>query len=137
MNKELTRSDLGSAGKFPVLRIHFRWQDRPGGLLNVLTALSATLRETPHSIEPTDWSIMYAQAQVSGGRSVQARVTIRIHNPKAASWKLGDLAEIGQKVQMLAAQEATAGSPADPGGGEDPPEDPAISVELIEAPPES
>ena len=137
VNKELTRSDLGSAGKFPVLRIHFRWQDRPGGLLNVLTALSATLRETPHSIEPTDWSIMYAQAQVSGGRSVQARVTIRIHNPKAASWKLGDLAEIGQKVQMLAAQEATAGSPADPGGGEDPPEDPAISVELIEAPPES
>jgi hypothetical protein len=48
-----------------------------------------------------------------------------------------DLAEIGQKVQMLAAQDATAGSPADPGGREDPPEDPAISVELIEAPPES
>ena len=134
VNKDLTRSDLGSAGKFPVLRIHFRWRDMPGALHNVLTALEATLREPPHSIDPANWSIMYAQAQVSGGRSVQARVTIRIHNARAASWKPGDLAEIGQKVQMLAAQEAVAVRPADPGGREDPPEDPAISVELIEAP---
>jgi hypothetical protein len=137
MNRDLARAELGSAGKFPVLRIHFRWQDRPGALLNVLTALNATLQEPPHSIEPADWSIMYAQAQVSGGRSVQARVTIRIHNARAASWRPADLAEIGQKVQTLAAQEAAAGRPADPGGRDDPPEDPAISVELIEAPAES
>ncbi len=135
VNKDLTKAELGSAGKFLVLRIHFRWQDRPGVLLNVLTALTTTLRETPYSIKPEDWSILYAQAQVAAGRSLQAWVTIRIHNAKAASWKPGDLAEIGQKVQMQAAREAADGL-ASSGSSEDPPEDPAISVELIRAPTE-
>jgi hypothetical protein len=134
VNEDLTRSELGSAGKYPLLRIHFRWQDRPGALLNVLKSLSATLRDTRPSIEPEDWSISYARTQVAVGRSALARLTVRIHDAKVAPWKPDQLEEIAQKVQTLATREAAGGNPADSGGGEDVPEDPVISLELIRAP---
>ena len=111
VDESLSRNELGDEVDYPLLRVHFRWQDRPGAVLNVLNALSQTLSAEPPHIQPSDWSISYARTQIAAGRSALARLTLRLHVPpgKLSAWTPATFEEIERKVRTLAAIEATPG----------------------------
>ncbi len=136
VDESLSRNELGDEVDYPLLRVHFRWQDRPGAVLNVLNALSRTLHAEPPHIQPADWSISYARTQIAAGRSALARLTVRLHVPpgELSSWTPATFEEIERKVRTLAAIEATSARYS--GEGQEAPEDPVISVNLIETPAE-
>ena len=68
---------------YPILHVHFRWQDRPGATLNVLDAISSALQEALPRSRRRDWSVSYARLRVLTGQVATARLTIRMHIPEA------------------------------------------------------
>ena len=134
LDKELSNSELEPVGKYPLLRVHFRLQDRPGGLLTVLEALNKALGDQQPPIAPGDWSISYARTQAAVGRAALARLTIRLHTDaqKLKSW---DFEEIERKVRTLVGLQAPGTPHTNTFGNQlDIPEDPVISVSLITTP---
>jgi hypothetical protein len=137
VDKELCRDQLGPVTQYPLLRVRYRWQDRPGAFLNVLNSISRVLSEELPSIQPDDWSVSYARVQVVTGRIAFGRLTIRLHAApdKVAGWNVRKVEEIARKVATLAVIEAAAGQPS---GSQlddlDRPEDPVISIDLIRKP---
>jgi hypothetical protein len=129
VNEELSQSELEPAGKFPLLRVHFRWRDRPGELLAILEAISKALNDQRPPIGPGEWSISYARTQAAVGRTALARLTIRVHtDPRnVKSW---DFDDIERKVRTLAALQ----TPVAQHTGTIP-EDPVVSVGLVTMPP--
>jgi hypothetical protein len=135
VDRDLTTAGLGPAGSYPMLRVHFRWRDRPGAMRDVLAALTVALGEALPGVGADDWSVSYARTQVAAGRSAQARLTVRVHDDAAglASWTPARLEELSQRVQVLAAHEAATAGPGGQAAGDEP-DDPVVSVELIRAP---
>jgi hypothetical protein len=134
VNKKLSREQLGPVATYPLLRVHFHWQDRPGALLNVLKSLSKTLEDQLPPIPPDDWSISYTRTQAAAGRPALARLTIRIHiaPSRLNSW---DFEEIERKVRTQAALESLAGRGASSSTEAlGTPDDPVISINLIRTP---
>ena len=136
IDEKLNRNELAPFTEYPLLRVHFRWQDRPGAILNVLDSLSKTLRDGFPSIDEHQWSVSYARAQAPAGGAAVARLTLRIHTAPddLESWNPNN-EEIERKVRTRAALEAIAGNHANTVGDKpDMPEDPVISVNLIRTP---
>jgi len=137
INEKLTRNELAPPTEYPLLRVHFRWPDRPGAILNVLDSLGKTLNDQFPSINEDQWSVSYARTQAPAGRAAVARLTLRLHATpdEVESWN-PDNEDIERKVRTRAAQEAIAARQASPADDEpDIPEDPVISVNLIRTPP--
>lgn len=137
INEKLCRNELAPPARFPLLRVHFRWQDRPGAILNVLDSLSKTLNDQFPSINEQQWSVSYARTQAPAGRAAVARLTLRIHiaPDDLESWNPNN-EEIERKVRARAALEALAGHHGNSAYKDrDIPEDPVISVNLIRTPP--
>lgn len=137
VNEKLSRNELAPLTEYPLLRVHFRWQDRPGAILNVLDSLSKALNDEFPSINEDQWSVSYARAQAPAGGAAVARLTLRIHTAAddLESWN-PDNEEIERKVRIRAALEAVAGRHSSFIGDEpDILEDPVISVNLIRTPP--
>jgi hypothetical protein len=134
VDKELTRDQLAPVNKYPLLRIRYRWQDRPGAFLNVLNSINRTLCDESPLINPEDWSVSYARIQVVTGRVALGRVTLRVHTAtqEVAGWADRKMEEIQRKVGTLAALEAAAGlASASHLDDLNRPEDPIISIDLI------
>jgi hypothetical protein len=137
VNERLSRNELAPPTEYPLLRVHFRWQDRPGSIANVLGSLGKTLNEGFPAITEDQWSVSYARTQAPAGGTAVARLTIRIHIPAdhLESWSL-DNEDIERKVRMRVAIETIAGRGSNFIGDEpDISEDPVISVNLIKTPP--
>ena len=133
ISEKLSRKELAPATAYPLLRVHFRWQDRPGAILNVLDSLSKTLNEEFPSSEADHWSVSYARTQAAAGGAAVARLTLRVHISPGdlASWNPNS-EEIERKVRTFVAQELIAGRHASSSGDElDSQEDPVINVDLI------
>jgi hypothetical protein len=83
----------------------FRWQDRPGATMNVLTAIGTALRETLPAIDGQDWSVSYARLQVITGQVAIARMTLRLHVPwqSVDHWTPDYVEETARKIEYLAA----------------------------------
>ena len=79
INEKLNRSELVPFTEYPLLRVHFRWHDRPGAILNVLDSLSKTLADEFPSINELEWSVSYARARAPADGAAVARLTLRIH----------------------------------------------------------
>jgi hypothetical protein len=133
--KEACRENLEPVGdhSYPMLRVRFRWQDRPGAFRYVLDAISEVLREELPTIERKDWSISYARIQVITGQVALGRMTIRMHVPpeKTDGWSPGRMEEMARKIESLAAE--AAGQPVSgvPAGDLDRPEEPVIGIDRI------
>ncbi|HTT52724.1 MAG TPA: hypothetical protein VMH35_15105 [Streptosporangiaceae bacterium] len=136
LDEKLTRTELGPVVAYPLLRVHFRWSDRPGALLNVLDSLSKALHSQFPAINENKWSVSYGRTQAPAGRAAVARLTVRLHasRDEVESWNLNN-EDLERKVRTRAALEAVAGYQAGPGEEPDIPEDPVISVNLIWTPP--
>ncbi len=137
LDKQLNRNELGGESDYPLLRVHFRWQDRPGAFLNVLNSISEELRVELPSLQRQDWSVSYARLQVLTGQVALGQLTIRLHIPpgKVKGWDPARMADMGRKIEMRAAGEAAAGrSPGSPGEDPDKQEDPVISIDRIRKP---
>jgi hypothetical protein len=107
LSQPLSREDMEPTEEhsYPMLRMHFRWQDRPGATMNVLTAIGTALRETVPAIDGQDWSVSYARLQVITGQVAIARMTLRLHVPWQAvdHWTPAYMEETARKIEYLAA----------------------------------
>jgi hypothetical protein len=132
--KPLSRDDLEPAADqpYPMLRVHFSWQDRPGAILNVLESINQALIEALPDIAAKDWSVAYARVQVLIGQVGRGRLTIRMHvsQQKVQDWDAARMVEMARKVETTAASEA-AGRGAH-GSAVDSPEKPAEPVIAID-----
>jgi hypothetical protein len=142
LSRKLSREDLEPVVEhaFPMLRVHFRWQDRPGATLNVLESISTTLREALPAIHRKDWSVSYARLQVLTGQVADARLTIRMHvsQQDIAGWSTDNMEETARKIEFLAASEAAKqaveAAKLTPGTSADTlntPEEPVIRIDRI------
>jgi hypothetical protein len=137
-NGWLSRQQLGRAADQPLLHVHFRAQDRPGALLDVLDSLGKALKDEPQlSLGPDEWQVWHAQTQIAAGHAV-ARLTVRLSADHGKiDWLSGTSEEIERKVRTLARRKAAAAAVSVDGafGGElDTPEDPVISISPIKTP---
>jgi hypothetical protein len=134
--KHLSRDDLEPAvdHAFPMLRVRVRWQDRPGVILNVLESISKALDEALPAIAGHDWSISYARVQVLTGQVAVGRLTIRMHIPpdRVDGWDLARMAEMGRKIESMAATEAARRAAlGSAGDDQEKPEEPVIGIDRI------
>jgi hypothetical protein len=132
VNKWQSRKKLGLAEKYPLLRLHVRSQDWPGGLLTVLESLGKPLSDRLKLCGPDPWRVWYAQTLVTDGQVALTKLTVRLRTDAEKIRQCDDsiFEEIEQKVRILAAQKATD----EHRSGEQSPEDPVISVRPIKAP---
>jgi hypothetical protein len=137
VNEWRSQNQLGRAEDYPLLQVHFRSQDRPGALLNVLASLNKTLNDELPSVKPDDWRVWHAQTQVTAGQAALTRLTVRLHTEHGSveTWGPVNYEEIERKVRTLAVGGvAAASSSSNPIENANAPEDPVISVSLIRAP---
>jgi hypothetical protein len=137
-NRWLSRQQLGRAADQPLLHVHFRAQDRPGALLDVLDSLGKALKDEPQlSLGPDEWQVWHAQTQITAGHAV-ARLTVRLSTHHGEiDWRPGTSEEIERKVRTLARRKAAAAAVSVDGafGGElDTAEDPVISISPVKTP---
>jgi len=117
-----------------MLKVRFRWQDRPGAIVNVLESISQVLAEALPAIPMQDWSVAYARVQVLTGQVAHGRMTIRIHVPpsQVESWTSAWMAEMARKIETMAASEATRRAALDAAAGDQGrPEEPVVGIERI------
>jgi hypothetical protein len=120
--------------QYPLLRVRYHWQDRPGAFLNVFDSISEALSKESPPIQLENCSISYARLQVASGRIAVGHLTIRIHAPaqEEKDWNPIRTEQMGRKVSALAALKAA--SVRDSGFQEDnlaPLENPVIRIDLI------
>ena len=142
LSQPLSREDMEPTEEhsYPMLRMHFRWQDRPGATMNVLTAIGTALRETQPAIDGKDWSVSYARLQVITGQVAIARMTLRLHVPWQAvdHWTPDYMEETARKIEYLAAgaaaKQAAQAAGLAPEAGPDvlrAPEEPVVRIDRI------
>ncbi len=73
---------MGPLVQYPLLRVRFRWQDRPGVLANILSSIEDALSMERPPIDAENWSVSYARAQVASGHTALGHLTIRIHDQR-------------------------------------------------------
>jgi hypothetical protein len=134
--KRLSREDLEPAANhaYPMLRVRFRWQDRPGATLNVLNSTNRALIEQMPSIRKKDWSVSYARIQVLTGQVAEGRLTIRLHIPAQLikDWNADKMEKMGRRIEFLAAADAAKSAASGPAAeGADKPEEPLVVIDRI------
>jgi hypothetical protein len=137
VDKQLSRDELGCTTEYPypMLRIRFRWQDRPGALLNMIRSINEVLTEEElPSLHGRHWSVAYASLQVLTGQVAGGWLTIRMHlrAEEISGWDLGRMEEMGRKIETLAtARAAGRQRPRSSGAGLGQLEDPVVSIDRI------
>jgi hypothetical protein len=137
VDKQLSRDELGGATRYPypMLRVRFRWQDRPGALLNMIRSINEVLTEEElPSLHGQKWSVSYASLQVLTGQVADGSLTMRMHLPpeEIRGWDLSRMEEMGRKIETLAtARAAGRQRPRSSGTGLGQLEDPVVSIDRI------
>jgi len=134
VNGVVSYRQLGSLRECPLLRIRFRWQDRPGAFLNVLDSVDSVLEKNPPGIPLANRSVSYASLSVATGQVAEGILTVRIHSPAQdkKDWNRAVREQMAREISTaatLAAQaERDSGSP---GRSPSRPENPVISIDLL------
>src|SRR5260370_20677313 len=100
VNEKVSLQQLGLMDQCPLLRIRFRWQDRPGAFLYVLNSVSSALDKDPHAIRLDARSVSYARLHVATGRVAEGDLTIRIHRPpqEKKDWNRAIREQMARKI---------------------------------------
>jgi hypothetical protein len=111
-------TDLGAAGKYPLLRVHMRTPDRPGATLEVLDSLRETLKEmAPGSFDERDWNVWYARAVVASGNVALIQLTAKLAvdpdlrpagRKPVSAWGQAEFSTIERRALALAAHKMSA-----------------------------
>ena len=133
VDAEVSRDDLGPMMQYPLVRIRYRWQDRPGAFLNVLSSVGEALSNESPPIEPKNCSVSYARLQVASGSLALGHLTVRIKAPAQGEkdWNPMKKERMGRMIGALAAlkaESAGASSPRPDNLGRL--EDPVIRIDL-------
>jgi hypothetical protein len=143
LDEEQSRTDLGAAGEYPLIRVHMRTPDRPGATLEILESLRITLKEmAPRSLGEDGWNVRYARAVLSSGNVATIQLTAQLAvdpetTPPAGKpvsrWGPAEFSMIEQRALALAAHKTSATSDR-PVNDKDLPENTMISVDLVKTP---
>lgn len=136
VNGVVSYNELGSLRECPLLGIRFRWQDRPGALLNVLNSVNSVLEKDPPGIPQADRSVSYARLSVATGQVAEGNLTVRIHSPAQykKDWNRAVRERMAREISTAATLAAAAQSDSgSPGSSPSRPENPVISIDLLGA----
>jgi hypothetical protein len=128
---------LGTARKWPLLRVHMRTPDRPGATLRIIESLSSALNQMAEGcLSDNDGSVWYARVVVVSGRVAQIQFTVRL-NPDTSStakpltgWGHPEYAKIERDALDGTASKLDATSES-PDSRHYSPEDTVVSVALV------
>jgi hypothetical protein len=128
---------LGTARKWPLLRVHMRTPDRPGATLRIIESLSSALNQMAEGcLSDDDGSVWYARVVVVSGRVAQIQFTVRL-NPGTSSaakpltgWGHPEYAKIERDALDGTASKLAATSES-PNSRLYSPEDTVVSVALV------
>jgi hypothetical protein len=142
INEPVSRTQLGPMTQSPLVRIRFRWHDRPGALCDVLGSIKASLANESPAIDARNSSISYARLLVARGRISLGYLNIRTHSSiqQEQGWNQVKREQLGRKIAIAAA--LAAANRRDSNSPEENPDDlekPVIRIDLIskDVPPES
>lgn len=134
INGKVSLDQLGPMVSSPLIRIRFRWQDRPGGFLNVLNSINGVFGQSPPAIGQEDRSVSYARLHVAVGRIAEGDLTVRLHpeDHNGLNWTPALTERMARNISADAVLDAirrhdprlVAGYPARP-------ENPVIRIELL------
>jgi hypothetical protein len=143
LDKWQSRTDLGAASEYPLIRVRMRTPDRPGATLEILESLHITLKEmAPRSLGEDDWNVRYARAVVASGNVALIQLTAQLAvDPETtptggkpvSRWGPAEFSMIEQRALALAAHKTSA-TPDRPVNDKDLPENTMISVDLVKMP---
>ncbi len=145
LDKWQSRTELGAAQRYPLLRVHMRTPDRPGATFEVLQSLRDSLQEiAPGYLGAPDWNVWYARAVVADGRTAQVQLTIRLGidpdgdfpGKPVGEWGPAEFTRIERQALALAASrmDATRHAGGSTAPSLDSPEDTVIRVGLVSMP---
>ena len=100
VDESVSPGRLGPLVQYPLLRVRYRWQDRPGALANVIRSINNALGKEDPPISPANWSVSYARAHVASGHTALGYLTIRIHDPVHAGqdWTTTKIERVARRV---------------------------------------
>jgi hypothetical protein len=131
---KVTLGQLGPMVPCPLVRIRFRWQDRPGGFLSVLNSINSALEQSPPAIAQKDRSVSYARLYVATGRIAEGNLTVRLQSParNGMDWTPALMERMARQISADAALDATGRRDPRLGTGHtDKPENPVIRIDLL------
>ncbi len=134
INGKVSFDLLGQMVPCPLVRIRFRWQDRPGGFLNVLNSINSALLQDPPMIDQKDRSVSYARLHVATGRIAEGDLTVRLQSPArdGMGWTPALMERMARNISADAALEAIGRHDPRLGAGyPDRPENPVIRIDLL------
>ena len=134
INGKVSMDQLGPMIPCPLVRIRFRWQDRPGGFLSVLNSVNRALEQDPPAIGQKDRSVSYARLHVATGRIAEGDLTVRLQSPARdrMDWTPALMERMARNISADAALDAVG--PHDPRlgtGYPDRPENPVVRIDLL------
>ena len=134
INGKVSLDQLGPMVPCPLVRIRFRWQDRPGGFLNVLNSINKALQQNPPGISQQERSVSYARLHVATGRVAEGDLTIRLQSAAhdGMQWTPTLAERMARNISADSAIDATERH--DPRLGAsypDRPENPVIRIDLL------
>jgi hypothetical protein len=80
VDESVSPAQLGPLVQYPLLRVRFRWQDRPGVVANILSSINDALSREQPPIDAANWSVSYARVQVASGHTALGHLTVRIQD---------------------------------------------------------
>ena len=134
INGRVSLDQLGPIVPCPLVRIRFRWQERPGGFLSVLNSINSALERKPPAIGRKDRSVSYARLHVATGRIAEGDLTVRLHSPArdGLNWTQALTERMTRNISADAVLEANATyDPRLSNGYRDRPENPVIHIDLL------
>lgn len=146
LDKWQSRTELGTAPRYPLLQVHMRTPDRPGATLAVLESLREILRDrAPGSLRQGDWNVWYATSVVQEGDAALMQFTVWLATDPdqdfapekpLAQWGSAEFSKIARLARDLAIRKMVfsqaSGSPLS--NGLDTPVDTVMSVNLMRMP---
>jgi hypothetical protein len=135
VNGKVSAEMLGPMISSRLVRIRFRWQDRPGGFLNVLNSINSAFKLDPPAIHLQDRSVSYARIQVATGRIAEGDLTVRLHSPAddRVVWTPTLTERMARNISADAARDAIRRDTPRLGTADylDRPENPVIRIDLL------
>jgi hypothetical protein len=134
INGKVSLDQLGPMVSSPLVRIRFRWQDRPGGFLNVLNSIDSAFKQDPPGIDLEHRSVSYARLHVATGRITEGDLTVRLHSPvrDGLGWTPALTERMARNISANAVRNAMTHHDLRLGDGYmDRPENPVIRIDLL------
>lgn len=112
VNEEVSKEQLGPLIEYPLLRVRFRWRDRPGAMLDVLRSIGEALAKDRSLIDAREPILPYARLEIASGSVALGHLTIHLEitSRSMRHWNNFEVERLARKIGALASSRAVTAS---------------------------